>query len=421
MSFSGWEDFITSYQLLVEDAVSPSRFKLWAAISLVAGALERRVFIKTSDWRPIYPNFYIVLVAPPGVGKYVINHARDLWKETLEPGTSAPAFHVASDSLTNASLIDELARAACTRIIPVGPMLQYHSLLVASEELQVLLPAYDQSIIGKLNSLWNSGGDYSETRRTGPVKEVKIDKPCLNILAGAQPGYFASTFPEEAWNTGLARRLFMVYATETPHQSLWKPTKNLDPLRRKILSQLAVMSSLCGAMKWTPEAAEHIDKWHMAGEPGHGGPPIPRHSKLAQYCRSRTVNAIKLAGISAISRTSNLVIELCDVERGIDWMLEAESMMPDIFRAMIGKSDIQVIEETHLYVTGLYSKAKINGHGGREPIPGEVIRRFLIGRVPHDKTETILVAMERANILARVAGTADLFIPKPKHEHFGEE
>lgn len=398
-------DFISSFLSLTEGAVSPHSFRLWTAISLVAGALGRRVSARTGKGH-VYPNLYTLLVGPPGAGKSIVETAREFWANARALDSKGLAFRVASDSITSASLVDELAKAKFVKIMPSGPPYVCHQLIIAAEELQVLLPGYDTMIIGKLNSLYNNSTvPYSESRRTGSVRELIIENPNLNILAGAQPAYFASTFPEEVWSTGFARRVIMVYSDEVQLNSLWYEPEVEAGLRPSIEQALSRMSGMMGVAKWTPEAIAKLDEWHMGG-----GQPQPTHSKLSQYIRSRSVNAIKLGLISAVSRTGELVIEEQDVTRAIEWLLAAEARMPDIFRAMIGKSDMAVLEEMHYFVTRTWANNK-------KPVNAGQIMRFLLHRVPSEKAEKILQQAERANILARVAGTADLYLPRPKGEH----
>jgi hypothetical protein len=335
---------------------------------------------------------------------------RELWSDTCEPGTKLPAFHVASDSVTNASLMDELAKAKHVRLGAKGPPLTYQSLLIPAEEFEVLLPSYDKQFIASLNSIYNNKRLHRETRRTGSVREINLENPQLNILAGAQPAYFAGTFPEEAWSTGFARRVMMIYSIETPKRSIWYEAEVAHDAKDRVLAKLGYFSQISGPVAWTPEAAEFLDAWHTAG-----GPPTPTHSKLAHYVRSRSVNLVKLSTISALSRTGQFKIELVDVKRGIEWMIEAEKTMPDIFREMIGKSDSQVIEELHYAITAKWAADK------QKPVSGEFIMRFLLQRVPSDKAEKIMLVAEKANIIARVAGTQDLFVPKAKHSYTGVE
>lgn len=400
-----WPDFIQQFMFLTEGALSPDIFRRWSAISLVGGALERRVWIKNGP-RVAYPNLYVLLVAAPGIGKQVIDTVRDLWKEVFEPGMKLRAFHVAPHNMTKASLLDSLAKAKTTRLTPDGPAITYHSLLVAAEEFSVLLPTYDLEYIGALNYVFNNPSDYTETRRTGTVRELSIEHPQLNILGGAQPSYFIATFPEEAWATGFARRLIMVYSAEETIRNIFEEQDIPESLRESVKTQLGVISQLWGQCKIHPQAQQCFLDWHMAG-----GPPVPGHSKLAHYVRSRSHHLLKLSVISAVARTGELVIHHCDMERALAWLLEVEALMPDIFREMIGKSDQQVIEELHYYVTATWAKTK------QKPVHSSLIYHFLHQRLPSEKIEKVFLIAERSNVIARVAGTADLFVPRPKHDH----
>lgn len=390
-------DFIDLFMEHTKGASSPDIFRLWSGISMVAGALERRVWIKIGP-RHSYPNLYVLLVAPPGVGKFIIEEVRDLWKSTMQPGVQIPAFHVAPNSMTKASLIDALAESTIVHTPKEAKPFKYHSLLIAAEEFSVLLPSYDMEYIGTLNGIWSNPSEHEETRRHGPKRETKIENPTLNMLGGAQPTWLASLFPEEAWGTGLARRLFMVYSTDTPHRGLFYEPE-IDPnTRRDLLLRLGEFSRLYGQMKWEPEANEMLAKWYDSGSPNMGGNPVPQHTKLQHYNKSRGYFSIKLSIIAACSRSNEMIIRAEDVDRALGWMLQAERYMPDIFRAMLGKSDRDVIDEMHTYVMGKFGK-------DRNPVAVEDIRRFMLERVPHDKVEGIIQSAERANLIARVAGT----------------
>lgn len=399
-----WTDFISDFMSLTQGALSPDLFRRWTAISLVAAALERRVWVKTGP-RIAYPNLYVLLVGPPGVGKYIIEDARDLWRETLEPGTKLRAFKVAPDSVTNASLMDALAKAKAIRLPAKGPPITYHSLIVAAEEIQVLLPSYDLQFIASLNSIFNNKPLHEESRRTGSVKELKIENPQLNILGGAQPAYFTATFPEEAWNTGLARRIIMIYSPELPIKDIFFEPEIAPEAKAELLLKLARLSQLYGQMMWYPEAQEIMRAWHLAG-----GPPVPNHTKLTSYCQSRTLHSLKLSVVSAVARTGKLVIEPEDVRRAIEWLLDAEKVMPDIFRAMIGRSDAQVLEELHLFLMSSWVRA------GQKAISGALIWNFLRERVPSDKIEKIILIGEKSGMIARFGGISDLWVPRPRHE-----
>lgn len=389
---------------MTEGINSPDSFRLWTAISLIAGACERRVWAKATRSQT-FPNMYVLLTAAPGVGKQVVSLAKNLWRSTPEPGVKTKAFRVAPSQMTKASLVDSIAKAQQFKIM-AGGNVKYHSLLVAAEEFQVLLPTYDQEYIATLNEIFNNPDQpYEEMRRTGSVKEISIENPQLNILAGVQPSYFVSTFPEEAWTTGFARRIIMVYAGEAPFQELFQAeTEDLvgGPLWERLLARLSHVSGLYGQMSWEPEAAVRLANWHRAK-----GPPTPTHSKLVHYNNSRTMFAIKLSIVSAVAGTGQLVIRDEDVIRGLFWLTAVESKMPDVFREMLGKSDTQIIDELHYMVTMAYAKTK-------KAVNTAMLWEFLRQRVPSEKIEKILITAERSGALVHPAGALDLWVPKTR-------
>lgn len=381
---------------------SPDQFRLWSGISLVAGACERRVWAKAAR-ATTFPNLYVMLVAAPGVGKQVIMKADKLWRTTKEAPGGPPAFRCAPTQMTKAALIDALAEAKQTKLVK-GANLQYSSLLVAAEEFQVLLPSYDTEFISTLNAIYNNPDiPYEEHRRTGAVKKISIELPQLNILAGVQPAYFVSTFPEEAWSTGLARRIIMIYASEGKFQELFTDGEEPEDSEHweQLQLQLAQISHLYGCCKWHESAAQLLADWHRAK-----GPPTPTHSKLLGYNNSRTMFAIKLAIVSAVARTGQLIISDEDVQRGLSWLLNAERLMPDVFREMIGKSDSQVIDELHYMV--IQEQART-----RKAVPTSLVWEFLRQRVPSEKIDKIVQSALKAGVLFNPGGAPDLWQAKP--------
>src|SRR5574338_1341831 len=59
-------DWLTAFCNYASFGEAPRRMYFWTGVSVVAGALRRRVWIDQAyfSW---YPNFYVILVAPPGI------------------------------------------------------------------------------------------------------------------------------------------------------------------------------------------------------------------------------------------------------------------------------------------------------------------------------------------------------------------
>lgn len=391
-----WTNWIEDFRALLEPATSPEIYKLWAGISGVGIALERRAYTLTGSGA-LFPNMFNLLVGIPGTGK---NQAIDPLKKLL---IDAQRFKIGRKSLTRASMIDDIAEAK--RVVPIpNNLLVYHSLTIIAPEFAVFCPAHDTDFLAVLNDIYDNPTEYSERRRTGD-KKTNVEFPQINLIGGVQPSFLGMTFPEQAWTTGITSRLLMVYSGERVAPDVWAEQQVAKGVSERLISGLRTISGLHGPFTWTDEAKTAMQLWNRQGLE-----PAPLHSKLQSYSARRIVHMLKLCMIAGVARTGTLTVDIEDYRKAQDWLLSVEQLMPDIFREMSSRSDNQVIEELHFFMWRLYSKEK-------RPIVRARLVDFLRMRLPADKIYRLLQVAEQANIIARVVGTEDHFIPRPKHEH----
>lgn len=346
--------------------------------------MQRRVWVESANG-VLYPNLYILLVAPPGIGKSeTIRRVGDLWRATEN-------LHVAPNSVTRAALIDVLARSTVKSTLPGGNFQLFHGLNVAASEFGVLCPAHDLEFLNTLNDIFDCGPVFSEERRHRK-EQVDIKEPILNILGGTQPGFLSELLPEQAWSMGFTARLLMIYSATPVQIDPFAPPEHLAAYNAgmsQLKQDLTHITQLYGRMQWTQEAAQAFMTWYRAGMQ-----PAPVHSRLQHYATRRLLYIFKLAMISSVSRSSDLQVELVDLTRAQDWLLEAEDKMPDIFRDMAGKSDKQVIDDLHDYMWRLFVRDK-------KPIHESRIVGFLQGKVPAEKVLRVLDLCERSRVIER--------------------
>jgi len=360
----------------------------------VAGVLERRVWIRSLGEK-LYPNLYVLLVAPPGVGKtQAIKTVYNFWKKT-------PGLITAPDSMTRAALIDSLEKASRKFILSPTEMAEYNSMQIAADELGVLMSAHDLDFLSHLNKIFDNPDIFDEARRMFAGKNKIIHNPQLSILAGTQPGFMASVLPEEAWSMGFTSRLIMVYSAVPVKMELFSDTPRNEKLKDDLQKDLAAMMNVYGELKFTAAAKELVISWNKEGMK-----PTPTHSKLEHYNTRRILYLLKLCQVSAVSRGNALSISEADFHRALTWLIEAERTMPDVFRNMTQKSDAMVIQDLHFFLWQIYAKEK-------KPIHDSLIYHFLQQRVPSDKIARIIEIAERANVIVREAGT-NMYRPQAK-------
>jgi hypothetical protein len=391
------KDWINDFLDYTSGIPSPEIFRLWSAITCVAGALERRVYIVSAGTQ-VFPTLYTLLVGKPGTGKsQAIRHVNALWYATKD-------LHVASHSVTKASLADELHAAKRCIVPPNGTLIEYHSLQIAASEFGVLVPAHDLEFLNFLNAIYDNDSNYRESRRTGNRKIDAIN-PQINILAGTQPAYLASLLPEEAWGMGFMTRMIMVYSGEKFNIRLFDKVTANQTQFGVLLDGLKSLLNAFGEADWQPDAMFAVQAWADSGFP-----PEPEHSRLESYNSRRILHLLRLCIVSAASGGHSLYITLGDFHRALNWLIQAEQTMPDIFKEMVQRSDSQIIQELHMFVWNLWIKSnKQNIHSAR-------LWNFLQTKVPSDKIQRVLETAIRSNILDHDP-TADTYRPRPRSEH----
>jgi hypothetical protein len=360
---------------------TPSLFRKWAAISCIAGALERKVYVMAFP-DPLYPNLYTVLTGPPGAGKtFIIAQIRDFWKQLKN-------HHVARSAMSRAAMLDALKGAERNEIVYNGKgsnVLHFNSLLIPSNELSVLLPAYDSDFMGNLTDLYDCR-PYGEKKRTSDL-DYEIDRPQLNIVAGTTPSYLNDLMPEGAWDQGFISRVMLVYSGENTKKSLFIPKETSLSLQSELVHDLKIIGKMHGEMKFTSESAAAINNWHMAG-----GPPTPDHPKLLHYNTRRTAHLLKLCMVASASDSDDLKITIDHYQTALDWLLEMEKFMPDTFKAMSSGGDGKIMKEAWHFTYSMYAREK-------KPVPAARVYRFISERAPAHSVDRILQVMVNSQVL----------------------
>jgi hypothetical protein len=296
---------------------------------------------------------------------------------------------VASTSVTKASLIDELAAANRRWITHAGdnPVEHFNSLALCINELGVLIPAYENEFMNVLTDLWDCK-DYSEKRRTSKI-EHDIKKTQLNLLAACTPAYLMQTLPEGAWDQGFMSRTMLIFSAERQIRSLFSDVSVDQEEENMLRGYLERIGNIYGEIKFTQGAAELIDGFHMTG-----GEPKPDHPKLVSYTIRRTVHLLKLCMICSMSRSDELLIREEDFHRALGLLLEAEAIMPDIFKAMAQGGTGKTMEEAWYYLFTIFSKEQ-------KPIMLHRLIQFLQERVPVHNVQNTIDLMEKGKMIEK--------------------
>lgn len=377
-----YKSFIDRFVDLTEGVESPTVFRKWTAIACVSGALERRCY--TTTWAKLYPNLFVVLVAPPGIGKTVpIMMCHQLWARCEE------GLNVAPTTITKAGLIDHYAKTGI-RVIPETQEL-FSSCLVAARELGHLIPEYDLEFLNVLNDLYDcTPVPYVERTRGNGL--ISIDSPHLSILAGTQPKFLGATLPESAYALGTTSRMIMIYSAEVVKAPLWRDdapegSSLLEMAVATLQGEIDRIARLNGEFEFEPGARKLMNEWM-----GQGEPPRPEHHRLAHYTTRRRATLLKLCMTISASYGGSMKVTEPHMSEAMRIMFEAERTMPEIFKDMSANSQGSVVQDCFLWMLQRYQRTQ-------KAIPETQVVRFLQQRLPAAQIRPTFDAMLRSDML----------------------
>jgi hypothetical protein len=330
----------------------------------------------------------------------MINEARRYWLDI-------PEFHIGPDNPTRRSFLDSLQHSTRSYTNGSGAVI-YSAMSLPSPELRVFFGSGDEDFFGTMTDLYDNKDQFSAPRSlSNRGGSVLIERPTVNILGGATPSYLGSVFPEAAWSDGFTSRLIFIYGAEIHDPTTDWFEKRQWLTRDNLKHDLNKIFCLAGEFLWQPDAMKALNEWFSQKLP-----PVPSHPRLYHYRGRRGPHVLKLSMISAVSYHQSLTVTLGDFLRAKQWLLDAETTMPDVFRAMKQKSDEQVIKEAYQCVYSMFSSVV---REKRQPINESVLWEFLQERTTSDKIKGIIEAMERSDLIRRGVKPGT-FIPQPRQD-----
>ena len=206
MTTRNYADWLKAYLKYAEATEAPQHMHFWSGVSAVAGALRRKVWIDQAYFK-WYPNFYIVLVAPPGIvsKSTTVGIAMDLLRKV-------PGIHFGPDVVTWQSLVERFA--SITEAFEYQS--EYHpmsAMTLESSEFGNLLDPQDKGMIDLMVALWDGkqGGFEKSTKSSG--NDV-VENPWINLIACTTPSWINGNFPEYMIGGGFTSRTIFVYADQ---------------------------------------------------------------------------------------------------------------------------------------------------------------------------------------------------------------
>lgn len=248
------------------------RFHFFTAATVLGAAIARKVKFQRSSsdvFPPLYPNPWVILVAPQGMGHKTAALGVGRKMLTRMPPHMHPRIlssKLTPEALVKALTIDE--PKGPTGIAQLGAASKPCSTgLIYSTELGVLLgrEKYNQGMIALLTELYDCQEEW--TSATIMRGDQKLYNVALSLLGASTPDWMQSMLPPDAFKGGFMSRLLLVSLPVG-----WEKVRVADPpkgdqgSRDLIVSEMERIAAISGTMKWTNEAKQFFTDWYMSIE-----------------------------------------------------------------------------------------------------------------------------------------------------------
>lgn len=330
------DDWIAGWLEYMKETEAPNIYNKWVAISMIAAALERKVMLRWD--KDLYPNFYIVLVGPPGCGK---GTAMGPGREIL----SKLGINLVADATTKErlALSFEEAKNDFEALGDDFSLVTQSALTIYSEEFSVFLGFGNKDIMPWLCAWFDCLNDWSyKTKHQG---ENKFENVWLNIIGATTPELLQDVLPRETFGSGLNSRILYVYADrcESPLVLFPFAVSGRTEIKEKLLRDLQEINLIRGEFK--PDEG-YLEKW-AEWYPEQRGIEFAGDQRFSGYVNRRATHVHKLAMIMNVSRNGKLDLSKEDLERAIKTLGEMEQRMPKTFEGF-GRSATAAIQNAIL-------------------------------------------------------------------------
>lgn len=323
---------------------APKHMHFWTAVSTIAGALRRHVWIDMAYFR-WHPNFYIILVAPPGIVSK---------STTAGIGMSllrkVPDIKFGPDVVTWQALVTGFAESTMSYEYE-GEFHAMSALTIESSEFGNLLNPQDKEMIDLLVNMWDGKTGAFEKKTKGSGND-SVENPWINLIACTTPAWIAGNFPEYMIGGGFTSRCIFIYAEKKaklvayPQQIV---PADLRTMAQKLIEDLSQISILVGEYVLTPDALEWGNNWyanHYAAKHLHLD-----DDRFGGYLARKQTHIHKLAMVLAAAEGDQLRVTAEHLAVASQMVTDLEPDMQFVF-SKIGKSEDAIYAERLIwYVT----------------------------------------------------------------------
>lgn len=322
------DNWLQSFIQYASHGEAPEGMLFWTGISTIAGALGRKTWIDMGYFQWV-PNFYIILVANPGIvsKSTTASIGMNLLREV-------PGMKFGPDVVTWPALVQAMAEARQQFLNPdTGEYTDMCAMTIASSEFGNLFNPQDREMVDIFVSLWDGQtGTFEKKTKTNGTD--LIVNPWINVIAATTPAWIAGNVPEYMIGGGFTSRTMFIYA-EKKRQLVAYPILGMNEdtlqLKEDLIHDLEAISMISGEMTLTPEALEwgtawYNDHWNRPEQHAHLD-----SNQFGGYLARKQTHLHKLAIILSAAESAERKIEQRHLEAAAQIVTSTEKDAKMIF------------------------------------------------------------------------------------------
>jgi len=332
MTARNFPNWLAAFLDYASNTEAPRIMHTWAGVSAIAGALRRKVWIDQYyyQWTP---NFFIILVAPPGVVSK--STTADVALSLLR---DVPGIKFGPDVVTWQSLVTSFA-AACESFEYNGDWYPMSAMTLVSSELGNLVNMHDKETVNLFIDLWD--GRKKLEKQTKMSGSDVVEAPWINMIGCTTPHWIADNMPAATVGGGFTSRCIFVYV-EAKEKFIAYPAdhvpEGIAERRTRLVQDLEHISlNLCGEYHLTPQAKEWGTEWYqrMWSTPAS---QATFNDQGSGYRARKQTHMHKLAMVLAAAQRDELIITAEDLQLAEVLLNDVEKDMERVF-SRIGRTE----------------------------------------------------------------------------------
>lgn len=388
-------DWITAYLEYSKFSEAPTKFHFWTAVSVIAGALQRKAWIDQRYFQWL-PNFYIVFVSPPGIVSKSTTAAigMDLLKEI-------PSIKFGPAALTWPSLVQALAQSSEGIELPGmdGEVLVQSAITIVASELGSLLDLKDRQMVDVMVDLWD-GKKGAWEKWTKTAGNDKIQNPFVNIIGCTTPAWIQENFTKYLLGGGFTSRTVFVYAQEKRHLMAY-PGRQFDKkheeMRPKLLQDLEIITKVIGEYQLNEEAYTWGEAWYKA-QYARAQLVDPTDQGLNAFLARKQTFLHKLAMVLSASRRNETTITVEEMKMADAMVTAIEGELAFVFGRIAERDEVKDVIEV------------LTAIGKAKSVSKTWLFRRLFTRMSAEQFEQALRSLLVAERITLIASGADIHI-----------